>query len=178
VLSSLTSLDAQRLEQKTEIWPVTRYPGKTVDPNFSRAICFVLITIIVSASARAACARETGYDENTEIVVNGKIRQTLAGPYLGFQCFIVQTKSKCFHVLTAPHWFARHVGLNPKIGTEVEVVGSKFFGVDGSLYLLAKSLTFVESGRQIMLRDKTCKPVWIGAGSRESSCLRIFYTKP
>jgi hypothetical protein len=156
-----------------------QYPCRTVDPNFSRVIFFVLLTVIVSASARHACAKEAGYDENTEIVVNGKIRQTLAGPYLGFQCFIVQSKSKSFRVLTAPHWFARHVGLNPQTGTEVEVVGSKFFGVDGSLYLLAKSLTFVESGRQIMLRDKACKPVWRGgAGVRESSCLRIFYTKP
>jgi len=154
-----------------------KYSGtRTFRDSAGKQWCLYLLAAALVGAAGQAVATEAGYDENTEIVVTGKIRQNQVQPYMGYRCFVLQAPGTTYTVLTAPQWFALHVGLIPQIGAEVEVVGSKFYGVDGSLCLLARSLKFLRSGQTIVFRDKSCKPVWQSSDCPESSCMRIFYT--
>jgi hypothetical protein len=121
---------------------------------------------------------EVGYDENTEITIKGKVIKASLAPNMGLECMIVQSRSCLFRVLIAPMWFIKQIGFNPKNGDSVEITGSKFFGDDGVISLLARYIKFYPKGRKYFLRDKNCRPVWHTKGVGESSCLHIFYTTP
>jgi len=151
---------------------------RAIKPKAAHTSFFFLFAILLLTNANPAHARNIGYDENTEIVVRGTIRKCAVRPYMKLQCFNLQSRYRFFRVIVAPRWFVRRINLKLNDGINVEVVGSKFFGRDGCLCLLARSLEFLPSGRKVVLRDRTCKPVWQNSCLRESSCLRIFYKSP
>ncbi len=151
---------------------------KVVDPKAAYSSFFFVFAILLLANANSAHAMSIGYDENTEIVIRGTIKQCAARPYMKLQCFTLQSGSRIFRVIVAPRWFVRRIELKLNDGEEVKVVGSKFFGRDGCLCLLARSIRFLSSGRNVVLRDRSCKPVWQNSCLRESSCIRIFYQSP
>ncbi|MEA1867429.1 MAG: hypothetical protein U9N19_04920 [Thermodesulfobacteriota bacterium] len=148
---------------------------KVIDP---KAAYFFLFAIFLLTNADSAHAISIGYDENTEVVIRGTIKQCVVRPYMRLQCFTLQTRTRIFRVIVAPRWFVRRIGLKLNNGEDVKVVGSKFFGRDGCLFLLARSIRFLSSGRNVVLRDRSCKPVWQNSCVRESSCIRIFYQSP
>ncbi len=121
-------------------------------------------------------AQETGYDENTEITIRG----TVVGPHQlsfhGLLAVLVQTDACLYRVLTGPRWFVDRMGLHLRGGTGVEVVGSKFYDVHGGINLVSRSIRVLEpGGRLFLLRDNSCKPVWMVSGCSESSCLRVVH---
>lgn len=148
---------------------------RVIDPKAAYSSFFFLFIILLLTNTDFAHAGSIGYDENTEIMIRGTIKQCAARPYMKLQCFTLQTGSRIFRVIVAPRWFVRRIELKLNNGEDVEVVGSKFFGRDGCLCILARSIRFLPSGRNIVLRDKSCKPVWQNSCVRESSCIRIFY---
>lgn len=135
-------------------------------------ITSLLILLCLHCNALAA---PPGYDENTEIVVTGLIKNAAAGSYGGLECFTLESRSRVFTVITGPRWFVRQRGLLLKSGVEMQVVGSKFYGLDGGLYLVARFLKPVIAGHRVMLRDKKCKPLWRDSGVKGSSCMHINY---
>jgi hypothetical protein len=139
---------------------------------------FFILAILLLTNINSARANNIGYDENTEIVVRGIIKQCAVRPYMKLQCFTLQTRNRIFKVIVAPQWYLRRIKLELDSGVNVEVVGSKFFGRDGSLCLSARSMKFLSSGRNIVFRDGSCRPVWQNSCLRESSCIRIFYQSP
>lgn len=147
---------------------------RIIDPTAAYSFFFLFI-ILLFTNTNFAHARSIGYDENTEIIIRGTIKQCAERPYMKLQCFTLQAGSRIFRVIVAPRWFVRRIELKLNAGEDVEVVGSKFFGRDGCLCLLARSIRFLPSGRNVVLRDKSCKPVWQNSCVRESSCIRIFY---
>ena len=151
---------------------------KAIEPKAAYSSFFFLFAILLLTNANSVHARSIGYDENTEIVVRGTIKQCAARPYMKLQCFTLQTRTRILRVIVAPRWFVRRIELKLNDGVNVEVVGSKFFGRDGCLCLLARSIRFLSSDRNVVLRDRSCKPVWQNSCLRESSCLRIFYQSP
>ncbi len=151
---------------------------KVIDPKAAYSSFFFLFAILLLTNTYSAHAGSIGYDENTEIVIIGTIKQCAARPYIKLQCFTLQTRTRIFKVIVAPRWFVRRLELNLNDGENVKVVGSKFFGRDGCLCLLARSIRFLSSGRNVVLRDRRCKPVWQNSCVRESSCIRIFYQSP
>ncbi len=120
-------------------------------------------------------AQDTGYDENTEVQIRGEIQQVEIKPCKGLKGFLLNSNGRDYIVLTGPAWFLREIGLRLPDGEKVEVTGSKFYGHDGVLYLLARSIKFLSEGRIVMLRDRACKPVWNNSGRSHSSCMKIFY---
>ncbi len=144
--------------------------------SFTSYVC--LFSILVLANVPFAYANNMGYDENTEVVVRGTVRRTMMSPYMRLQCFTFQSGSRTFRVIVAPRWIVKRMGLRFYNGIKIEVVGSKFFCRDGQLCLLARSLKFLRSGRRVVLRDKTCRPIWQDLSLRNSSCLHIFYHSP
>ncbi len=134
-----------------------------------------LAAVILLCVCGNALASAPGYDENTEIVINGVIKDTSAGRYGGLECFTLESRSRIFTVITGPKWFVRQRGLLLKSGVEMQVVGSKFYGIDGRLYLVARSLKPLIAGHRVMLRDNKCKPLWRDSGVKGSSCMHINY---
>ncbi len=151
---------------------------KVIDPKAAYSSFFFLFAILLLTNANSAHAMSIGYDENTEIVIRGTIKQCAARPYMKLQCFTLQSGSRIFRVIVAPRWFVGRIALKLNDGEDVKVVGSKFFGRDGCLCLLARSIRFLSSGRNVVLRDRSCKPVWQNSCVRESSCIRIYYQSP
>ena len=151
---------------------------KETDSTASFTPHVFLFAILLLANAPFAYANNMGYDENTEVVVRGTIRQSLMSPYMRFQCFSLQSGSRNFRVIIAPRWIVKRMGLRFYKGIKIEVVGSKFFCRDGRLCILTRSLKFLPSGRNVVLRDKTCRPIWQDLSLRNSSCLHIFYHSP
>lgn len=132
--------------------------------------------LFISSTVSFAQNDIVGYDENTEIVATGTILKIDGCQFRGLRCFVMQSNSKNINVITAPEWFLKrlHIKLHP--GHEVRVVGSKFYGTDGGLYLVARSLKTLPNGRHIQFRDSKCRPVWSKRTIKRSSCMKIFYT--
>jgi len=133
------------------------------------------LLIIVSTITSQVFAQELRYDENTEVKVKGKIIDCKLPTYCGFNCFLLKTKYRVYRVLTTPRWYKHQTNKIFKKNSPVIVVGSKFYGRDGSLCLLAKYVNVLPSGPRLVLWDKENNPVWGTYKKSSSSCMRIFF---
>ncbi len=138
-------------------------------------VVFALSVMVVGVAAAEASGN--GYDENTEIAVTGKVIRNLLEQHRGLHCFVLRSRSREYRVLTAPRWFLRRMGIRFPIGADITVVGSKFFGHDGSRCVVARTITLLPDGEKIVLRGSGLKPVWAHLRPG-SSCMRIFYGTP
>lgn len=145
----------------------------------AKTLCFPNRIPMFVAAAIIMCVANSyalsGYDENTQVVVSGTVKQVADSHPSGFKCIIIHSKHKNYKILTAPAWYAKKVGLNFRPGAEVQVVGSKFYTNDGKIYLMARSIKSLNSGRYIALRDNRCHPLWDTEHGKGESCLRIFF---
>ncbi len=141
----------------------------------SMFITVFLLTILNFSNVQAG-QDLVGYDENTEVIVTGTIIKTEGCEFRGLKCFVMESNSRTFNVITAPFWFVKRIHLNLKPRQSVRVVGSKFYGADGGRYIVARSLKTLPNGRFITFRDNKCRPVWNTRTIKRSSCMKIFYT--
>lgn len=155
-------------------------PGadKGVHMNLQRALdvnrIIISIFLVNFLTISIAAAQKVGYDENTEIAVKGVVQKEVAHPYKGLSNFFLKTQWRIFRVLTAPSWYIKETAISLKKGQEVEVVGSKFYGPDGSLCLVAKSIRLLPEGKVIRFRDDLARPVWSDYVEKKNSCMKIF----
>ena len=141
--------------------------------NMPRKVLVCWMTCLMVASAVSCLAQVAGYDENTEIMVRGTVQRPSAAPYLGLFNFYLKSDWKIFKVLTAPPWFVKRSDFSLKPRQDVEVIGSKFYGPDGTLCILAKSVKLLPSGKVVSFRDPVARPVWYKHRC-PLSCMRIF----
>lgn len=140
------------------------------------ACLFVFLFLVAFSLSTHLYAQEIGYDENTEITIRGNVVSPHSSPYHGLLAMLVQTDACLYRVLTGPRWFLDRMGFHPRKGTAVEVVGSKFYDASGSICLFARSIRVLEpGGRLFVLRDNSCKPVWVVSGCAEASCLKVVH---
>lgn len=102
-----------------------------------------------------------GYDENTEFLVQGRVervQEKMRGPVI----VRLSRKDKIYSVVTAPSWYLRDIGINLQPGTPLEVTGSKYFGRNGTVYIIAKKITELKTGREFYFRNSSHKPHWRG----------------
>ncbi len=139
-----------------------------------RAWIFVLCTITIFAVVtKASAQQETGYDENTEVTVQGEVIAPLVTSYMGLECFVIKSGSHTYRVLTAPSWFLTGLKVHIRPKQNIKVVGSKFYGCDGNVYIMAKFIRLLPQGITVVFRDQDCRPVWRYAGCTASSCLVV-----
>lgn len=125
--------------------------------------CFGLIVFLLLFSAIAGAEGDftEKYDENTEITVRGVImdagRET-RGPLI----LRVQHAGRTYLIVTAPPWYLMQESALYRKGMEIEARGSKYFGNDGNLYLLAKEIRDMPGGKVTVMRDKQYRPLWHG----------------
>lgn len=121
----------------------------------------LLFLCMVSPTAYAASDVTEGYDENTEITVRGMVAEVVQG-MMGPVVLKIRAGNKIYQVVTAPPWYLSREGIVFSPGSRWEVRGSKYFGKDGNLYVIARRLKNAETGREVVLRDSHCKPMWRG----------------
>ncbi len=126
-------------------------------------ILFPLIILLVAFSTPAGAESDIkeGYDENTELSIRGTVIESLRemkGPLL----IRLRFRARSYMVITAPPWYLHEENVILRENSEVEVVGSKYIGRDGNLYIVARQLRNPETGRVIMLRDSTYRQLWKG----------------
>ncbi|MHB8880269.1 MAG: hypothetical protein ACYC69_02030 [Thermodesulfovibrionales bacterium] len=100
-----------------------------------------------------------GYDENTEITVRGSIAAMARGA-TGPVILRLAAAGRTYEVITAPPWYLEQENISFSPGLELEVTGSKYFGNDGSLYMISGRIKFVLTGKEHRLRDSDYRPLW------------------
>jgi hypothetical protein len=122
---------------------------------------FLLVAFPLAAKAESM----EGYDENTEMNVKGIIREVgskgMHGPLI-----VKIANGKAYYIVTAPAWYLRTEKINFQVDSHVEITGSKYFGKDGQLYVIARKIKDTTTGKEIFLRDSRCMPMWHGMRNR------------
>lgn len=112
-----------------------------------------------------------GFDLNTVGEIQGKathFSRPGKGP-VRFQ-LITDRDREPYTVLTSPPWYWDEKQVKITEGAEVLVRGSKSFGKDGYLYIVAQEVRIPLTGQSFYFRGKDGKPLWKGHGEsgRES----------
>ena len=144
-------------------------------PLFRFSLLALLAILALPASVSAG-GLVPGYDENTEVIVKGKVIEPKAFSFRGLNCLQMESRGRTLYVVTAPEWYLKRLNLKLASGTHIQVVGSKFYGKDGAIYIVARSVKTLPSGRSIQFRDSKCRPVWAKEKIKKSSCMKIFYS--
>ena len=135
----------------------------------SKTSAFLSVTILFllfSFHASAATGEPgEGYDENTEITIKGIITETVKG-MRGPVVLRLSHGGRPYSVVTSPPWYLKKNNITFQEGTEIEVTGSKYFGENGTRYVVARRIKEVKTGREILLRDTLCRPMWQGMRNR------------
>ena len=127
-----------------------------------------LFIFLFFSSAFAEKEVAEGYDENTEVTVNGTVKvvlQEMRGPKI----FILQSANRDYKVVTAPWWYIAQEGIRFEAGAEFEVTGSKYIAPDGVSYIIASRLKNLSTGKITPLRDSSGMPLWKGRMMRRGS---------
>ena len=117
--------------------------------------------VFIFSYAHAQNEENEGYDENTEIRIKGTVQQVLPrmrGPVV----VILQTPNRDYKIITGPAWYLEQEGFELKAGDSLKVTGSKFIGRDGNLYVVARRIGNLTTGRVLKLRDSMFMPHWRG----------------
>jgi hypothetical protein len=100
-----------------------------------------------------------GFDLNTVGEVQGRASH-FSRPGKGPIHFLLATDRELYMVLTSPSWYWEEKHIKIPEGTEVFVRGSKSFGRDGKLYIVAQELRIPFSGQHFVFRGKDGAPLW------------------
>ncbi|HMK43588.1 MAG TPA: hypothetical protein VK445_05570 [Dissulfurispiraceae bacterium] len=124
---------------------------------------FIALLFLFPAASAPAAEEETRvpYDENTELTVRGTVMEVSPATMRGPVTLQVQVETKSYRVFLAPRWFVLEQGLTLTPGQKIEVTGSKFFSRDGAVSLSATRIRFLDSGKEVFLRDDSCRPLWM-----------------
>ncbi len=166
---------ADRKNKYNNIRPIYNLKKSTI-AHIAFFVCICIIFLNYSLSL-AGHYPGPGYDDNTEIAVTGIVKANSSHLYKGFSNFFLKTKRRIFRVLTAPSWYVQNNPIDIEAGEEVEVVGSKFYGHDGSLCIMAKTIRSLKRSQTIRLRDRFSRPIWSEGFNEKNSCMKIFMRK-
>lgn len=180
-MDPVTGLDIKVPVLKTE--PVTEHRPAGNNPHPSRcgAILFVLLAVFFSTAfigiirGSALAADENirfgesgilypgGFDPNTVGEIRGKAFQ-FTRPAKGPVYFQIRTDRDIYTVLVSPSWYWDDSRLNMPDGTEVVIRGSKSFGQDGNLYIIAQEMRLPATNQAVRFRENDGTPLWGGPG--------------
>jgi hypothetical protein len=121
----------------------------------------------VSASEKDIILEESGihypggFDANTVGEVSGRAANFFR-PEIGPVRFQLISDRKTYTILTSPPWYWNEIQVKISERTEVNVRGSKSFGKDGNLYIVAQEIRVPFSGQCFVFRRKDGTPLWKG----------------
>jgi hypothetical protein len=104
-----------------------------------------------------------GFDPNTVGAVQGKASH-FTRPEKGPVHFQLSSGRETFTVLASPAWYWNDSQLKVGDGTEAIVRGSKSYGKDGRLYIVAEEIRLPATGQTASFREPNGSPLWKGSG--------------
>jgi hypothetical protein len=104
-----------------------------------------------------------GFDPNTVGSVQGKASH-FTRPEKGPVYFQLASGRETFTVLASPAWYWNDSHLKVSDGTEMIVRGSKSYGKDGRLYIVAEEIRLPATGQTASFREPNGIPLWKGSG--------------
>ena len=99
----------------------------------------------------------SGFDPNTVGAVQGKASH-FTRPEKGPVHFQLSSGRETFTVLASPAWYWNDSQLKVSDGTEVIVRGSKSYGKDGRLYIVAEEIRLPASSQAVSFREPNGSP--------------------
>jgi len=105
----------------------------------------------------------SGFDPNTVGVAQGKVSH-FTRPEKGPVHFQLASGRETFTVLASPNWYWNDSQLKVSDGTEVVIRGSKSYGKDGRLYIVAEEILLPATGQAVSFRAPNGSPLWKGSG--------------
>ena len=138
-------------------------------------LCFIVCTVSFACISPAAAADDDtvlkpsgirypgGYDLNTV----GQVQGTAYGyeqPKEGPVRFSLRSAKEEYRVILSPHWYWSDFNADMAEGEKVKVIGSKSLGKDSNLYIIAREIHIVATGKSLVLRNKNGRPLWRGIG--------------
>ena len=102
-----------------------------------------------------------GFDPNTVGEVQGRA-YGLSQPQNGPVRFRLESGNETYTVLASSGWYWKDLKAQLSDGSNVVVRGSKTLGNDMQLYIVAQKIRLLDSGRSLVLRDESGKPLWKG----------------
>jgi len=124
-----------------------------------------LLLLFVFSLSHAAMEPGEGYDENTEVTIKGAVTEIIKGKRGPVRLRMIY-QGKTYYVVTAPIWYLRREGITFQQGSGLEVTGSKYFGKDGNIYVIARKIREEKTGKEVFFRDAMCIPMWHGMRNR------------
>jgi len=102
------------------------------------------------------------YDENTEMTIKGSVIEIV---HERRKPVVVKLNDgdNIYTIITAPAWYLSRESITFGSGDVLVVTGSRYFGRDGILYVIAKQVKNYETGTLFILRDSR-RPMWRGHG--------------
>jgi hypothetical protein len=133
--------------------------------NMKKILIASLFLILFCSYAYAEYEESEGYDENTEIRIKGVVTENIVRPR-GPVVVRVRSGNREYRVVTGPQRYLLQEGFEFKPGDQWKVTGSKLIGRDGSIYIIARKIRNVSSGKTLQLRDTSLIPLWRGGPHR------------
>ncbi len=133
-------------------------------------VCFFLVLVgTLLAEEKDSVFGESGihypggFDPNTVGAVQGKVSH-FTRPEKGPVHFQLASDRETFTVLASPAWYWNDSHLKISEGTEVIIRGSKSYGKDGRLYIVAEEIRLPSTGQAVSFRESNGSPLWKGSG--------------
>ncbi len=120
----------------------------------------ILMSLIVTFLDNAVAQEwEEQYDPNTEVAIRGKIAEIIIRQH-GPVIIGLARNDRIYKVLVAPYWYIEQEKIELKTGDDVVVRGAKFFSRRGEIFLVARSMNNITTGKIYSFRDEILKPYW------------------
>jgi hypothetical protein len=126
-----------------------------------RILLAAIFLVFFCSYANAQYEDTEGYDENTEIRVKGIVKD-ISSRKRGAIVLLFKAGNREYRVVTGPQRYLLQEGFEFRSGDSLFVVGSKFIGRDGSIYIVARRIKNTVSGKTLLLRDSSLIPLWRG----------------
>lgn len=126
-----------------------------------------ILLLLVIGSISMAQEEEENYDPNTEVSIKGKIAEIIIrkkGPVI----IGVAVQQKIYHILISPRWYMENEKIELKTGDELVVNGAKLFSKTGEIFIIAREIQNITTGKIYTLRDESLRPLWRGRGKHKS----------
>ncbi|KJR42937.1 OB-fold tRNA/helicase-type nucleic acid binding protein [Candidatus Magnetoovum chiemensis] len=115
--------------------------------------------LIITALIISIPSIALSYDVNTEIVIKGKVVE-IPDIERGPRQFILEHRGIYYRVFTAPWWYLKRIGLELNVAMNLEILGSKFYGEDGYINIIAYRIKDISTGSTYLFRSEDLKPLW------------------
>ena len=104
------------------------------------------------------------YDPNTELVLEGKALRNFPNKTEQEENPVVLPLAlgpRTVLVILGPYWYIRKLGVSFQRGERVKVIGSKAYGPQGRIYIIARKIYLTKKEKAFTFRDENYIPGWI-----------------